>query len=106
MNNFYKKFKFFSHLPFWRLYLSRVYSKALVDATSLGVSSLERGENFTCLLCGVSGEITADEFIKFVLGKNPKSKIIIIDIGDEQSDPPRSKLRGIRKTNGAGLCAI
>jgi len=22
------------------------------------------------------------------------------------SDPPRSKLRGIRKTNGAGLCAI
>lgn len=84
MKSFYKKFEIFSHLPFWRPYLRIVYFKAFADSSSFGISPLEKRENFTCLLCGVSGEITADEFIKFVLGKIPNSKIIIIDIGDEQ----------------------
>ena len=41
-------------------------------------------KNTTCLLCGVSGEITANEFIKFVLKNNYDCRIIIIDLGQEQ----------------------
>ena len=44
------------------------------------------GPDFTTLLCGTSGEITTDEFIKSVYSVNPKAKIIIIDLGKEQID--------------------
>jgi len=84
MKVFYKKFQIFSKFPFWPNYLRWVYSKAIQDASALGAISISKRKNFTCLLCGVSGEITAKEFIEFVLKMNSKSKIIIIDLGEEQ----------------------
>lgn len=84
MRDFYQKFKIVSTFPFWPNYLKWVYKKTITDSTDLGVTPLNKRKNFTCLLCGVSGEITANEFIKFVLSNNPGSKIIIIDLGEEQ----------------------
>ncbi len=84
MKNFYKKFKIVSKFPLWPSYLKRVYEKTITDSIDLVVIPINKRKNFTCLLCGVSGEITAYEFIKFVLSNNPESKIIIIDLGEEQ----------------------
>lgn len=84
VKNFYKKFQLISKLPFWENYLRCVYGQAIQDAKQLDAGSINNRSNFTCLLCGVSGEITARKFINFVLKYNSKSKIIIIDIGQDQ----------------------
>ena len=84
MKDFYKKFKIISTFPLWPNYLKWVYKKTITDSIELGVIPLNKRKNFICLLSGVSGEITANEFIKFVLSNNPESRIIIIDLGGEQ----------------------
>lgn len=84
MKDFYRKFKIISYFPLWPFYLRWVYGKTLKDTQTLGVTSILTRKNPTILLCGVSGEITANEFIRFVLKNNNKSKIIIIDLGEEQ----------------------
>jgi len=84
MKDFYKKFQIVSKFPLWPSYLRQVYKKAIVDALALGIGSLQNRASFTCLLCGVSGEITANEFIKFALKLHPKCKIMVIDLGEPQ----------------------
>lgn len=84
MKNFYKRFQLISGFPLWPNYLRWVYEKTISDSTSVSITPLRKRKSFTCLLCGVSGEITANEYIKFVLSINPKARIIIIDIGKEQ----------------------
>ena len=68
----------------WKYYLRWVYKKCIDDFSKLDFKPNFTSENFKCLLCGVGNEVTADEFISFVLKRNSKAKIIIIDIGNEQ----------------------
>lgn len=86
MKNFYKKYQIISKFPLWPYYLRCVYKKAIQDSSDLGIISISKRKNPSILLCGVSGEITANEFITFVLKNNRDSKIIIIDLGQEQID--------------------
>lgn len=84
MKDFYKKFQIISHLPGWRVYLKKVYHLAQFDSQKFNIKPLLDRSNFTCFLCGVSGEVTADEFIKFVLKINKNAHIKIIDLGEDQ----------------------
>lgn len=86
MKDFYQKFQIFSHSPLWRVYISWCYAKALTDSLMFNIKPVAKRSNFTCLLCGVSGEITGEEFIKFVLKNNSSVNIIIIDLGIEQTE--------------------
>lgn len=84
MKNFYRKFQLISKFPLWPNYIRWVYKITIDDSALLGTKPITKRNDFTCLLCGVSGEITAREYIKFVFGINQKAKIVIIDIGKEQ----------------------
>ena len=84
MENFYSKFQVISKFPLWPNYLRRVYEKTISDADKLDVVPITNRENFRCLLCGVSGEITAKEYINFVNRKNPNGHITIVDLGKNQ----------------------
>lgn len=81
---FYRRFKIIIGTPLWRVYLRWAYRKCIDDLRQLNFIPDFNKEVFTCLLCGVGNETTADEFIKFATLKNKKAKIIIIDIGDAQ----------------------
>jgi len=85
MKNFYRKFQTISKFPLWPNYLRWVYKKTIDDPVSLGIKPISKRKEFSCLLCGVSGEITAEEYIKFVLKINSEAKIMIIDIGEDQT---------------------
>jgi len=54
------------------------------DLSVLNYSPKFKRKGFTALLCGVGNEGTADVFIKFLTTRNPKAKIIIIDLGKER----------------------
>lgn len=82
--SYYKNFKIVIGTPLWRLYLRWAYKKCIADFNKLNFFPDFTAPNFTCLLCGVGNETTADEFIKFTTKKNKKAKIIIIDLGKEQ----------------------
>jgi ubiquinone/menaquinone biosynthesis C-methylase UbiE len=84
MNNFYRKFKVVSHFPFWSSYLNWVYTKAFTDVQHLTNESIDKRDSFKCLLCGVSGEVTANAYLNFIINRNPKANITIIDLGHEQ----------------------
>ncbi len=82
--SYYKNFKAVFDNPLWNLYLQWAYKKCIADLEKLGFQADFSKPDFTCLLCGVAQEKTADNFIKFVVKRNPKAKIWIIDIGEEQ----------------------
>lgn len=82
--SYYKNFRIVIGTPLWRFYLRWAYQKCLNDFQYLEFKPDFSAKNFTCLLCGVGNETTADEFIKFVIHKNSHSKIYIIDLGVEQ----------------------
>lgn len=84
VNNYYQRFQIITHLFFFRWYLQWAYKQGIDDAKKLEANTFFTEKNFSCLLCGVSGEITAEEFIKFVITKNPKAQITIIDMGEKQ----------------------
>jgi len=69
---------------FFRPYLRWAYKRGIKDVEMLSVKPNFTKNTFSCLLCGVAGEVTAEEFIKFVFSKNPKAQITIIDMGTEQ----------------------
>ncbi|HIH40999.1 TPA: class I SAM-dependent methyltransferase [Candidatus Woesearchaeota archaeon] len=92
--SYYRRFKIIIGTPLWRIYLRSSYKKCLKNLKRLNFSLNFSKKSFSALLCGVGNEATADEFIKFVTGKNKNAKIIIIDIGDEQ-------IRAVRKLVGA-----
>lgn len=81
---YYSKAKFFLGNPLWRIYLRRIYKTSIQDFAKLRFTPNFKGPNFTCLLCGVGNEATADEFIRFVLSRNKLAAIWIIDLGKEQ----------------------
>lgn len=81
---YYHRFQLITSLFFFRAYLQWAYAQGIRDAYSLGVPVKLEKKSFSCLLCGVSGEITAKEFIQFVFSKNKYAHITIIDMGTQQ----------------------
>ncbi len=81
---YYKNFRIVIGTPLWRFFLRWVYAKSIDDFKKLKFTPNFQKKDFICLLCGVGNEVTADEFIKFVLQRNNQAKIYIIDLGDEQ----------------------
>lgn len=82
--SYYKRFKIVIGTPFFRQYLRWSYNKGVENLKFLNHSPNFNKKDFTVLLCGVGNEGTANEFIKFVTKRNPKTKFIIIDLGKEQ----------------------
>jgi SAM-dependent methyltransferase len=80
----YNLFQVVSHNPLFHYYLRWAYSQGIKDIVKTGNKIDFLKKNFTVLQCGTSGEITSEEFIKFVLRKNKKAKIYILDIGQRQ----------------------
>lgn len=83
MKHFYNIFSIVTIFPGWRRYLQSVYRDAVKDGEKAGIFLNKIGD-INCLLCGVSGEITADEFLKNVFSLFPNAKVTIIDLGDKQ----------------------
>ncbi len=88
--SYYKNFKIVIGTPLWRLYLRWVYNQSIKDFKKLNFTPIFNKEGFNCLLCGVGNEMTADEFIRFVLARNNQPKIWIIDLGSEQIEAVRA----------------
>jgi len=82
--SYYKKFGTVLKNPIFIAYLEWAYRKGLADLARLNVKTNFHKTNFTCLLCGVGNEHTADQFIKFVIKRNIQAKIWIVDLGEEQ----------------------
>jgi len=82
--SYYKRFKIIIATPFFQQYLRWSYHKGIKNLESLDYSPNFSKKVFTVLLCGVGNEGTANQFIKFVIKRNPKAKFIIIDLGKEQ----------------------
>lgn len=87
--SYYENFRIVIGTPLWRVYLRWVYAESIEDFKKLKFNPDFNKEDFSCLLCGVGNEVTADEFIKFTLQKNKEAKIWIIDLGDEQTEAVR-----------------
>lgn len=82
--SYYKRFGIILGNPLWRLYLRWRYENSIEDLKKLNFTPKFNKQNFNCLLCGVGNEVTADEFIKFVIKRNQNPHIWIIDLGQEQ----------------------
>ncbi len=82
--SYYKKFRIVIGTPLWRIYLRWAYKTCISDFRKLNFVPNFSKQEFTCLLCGVGNEVTADEFIRFVLERNKNPHIWIIDLGNEQ----------------------
>ena len=84
--SYYKNFKIVIGTSLWRLYFRWAYKKCIADFNKLNFFPNFTAPDFTCLLCGVGNEVTAEEFIKFVLKRNQRPNIWMIDLGKEQID--------------------
>lgn len=84
--SYYRNFRIVIGNPLWRLYLRWRYQKSIDDFNKLGFRPNFSKKTFACLLCGVGNEVTAEEFIRFVLKNNFNAKFWIIDLGKEQID--------------------
>ncbi len=69
--------------PMAGAYLRWSYKKAVEDIKNINPNFDFYKKDFSCLLCGVGNKKTAEEFIRFVLVKNIKTKIWIIDINED-----------------------
>lgn len=84
--SYYRNFRIVIGNPLWRLYLRWRYNKSIEDLDGLKFKPNFSNKTFTVLLCGVGNEVTAEEFIRFVLKRNENAAFWIIDLGDEQID--------------------
>lgn len=84
--SYYKNFGLILGNPLWRVYLRWRYKKSIEDFSKLNFTPNFKKKDFTCLLCGVGNEVTAEEFIKFVIKRNLDPNIWMIDLGKEQID--------------------
>ena len=88
-SKYYTRFKIISYNPFWKIYLRWAYQKCIDDFQKINYKANFFKKGFTALLCGTSGEVTSTEFVSFVLSKNPKARIIILDIAPKQLERSR-----------------
>jgi hypothetical protein len=91
--SYYKNFSIIIGNPLWRHYLRWRYRKSIKDFEKLNFQPNFSKEYFTCLLCGAGNEVTAEEFIKFVLASNGKANIWIIDLGREQVEAVKKMVK-------------
>ena len=70
--------------PIFQRFLRRNYELGVSDLALFNKPLSFKRSNFTCFLCGVGNKETARTFIQFVIKRNLKAKIIIIDLGEEQ----------------------
>ena len=68
--SYYRNFKIIIGTPLWRYFFRQEYKKCVDNLKKLNLSPDFYKNSFTALLCGVGNEVTADEFIKFILAKN------------------------------------
>lgn len=92
--DYYRRFELITHLFFFRSLIRTGYTRGVGDLAKLGVNVDFTKPGFSCLLCGVSGEITAEEFIEFVFAKNKDARIVIIDYGKDQVEAVKKLVRG------------
>ncbi len=91
--SYYKNFGLVLRNPLWRVYIKWVLKCSIEDFEKLNFKPNFNKKNFACLLCGVGNESTAEEFIKFVLTRNKKPIIWIIDLGSEQINAMKKMAR-------------
>lgn len=112
--SYYKNFGLILKNPLWRLYLRWRYQRSIDDFAKLNFLPNFSKKDFSCLLCGVGNEVTAEEFIKFILKRNPDPNIWMIDLGEEQIDAikrmvnkkfPDLKIK-IKQINALGLNSL
>ena len=82
--SYYRNFKVVLSSEIFKRYLLWAYGKGIEDLAKLNFRPNFNQIDFSCLLCGVGNEGTADLFIKFVTERNPRAKIWIVDLGQEQ----------------------
>jgi len=82
--DYYNRFQLITHLFFFRKLISSAYARGIKDLKKLGIEADFNKPGFTCLLSGVGGEITAELYIEFVIARNKKAKMVIIDLGEQQ----------------------
>lgn len=82
--SYYKNFKIVLSSRIFKSYLLWAYRKGIEDLAKINLQPNFTKADFSCLLCGVGFEGTADLFINFVTQRNPKAKIWTIDLGAEQ----------------------
>ena len=82
--DYYDRFGIILRSPFFPIYLRWAYRRGLNDVETLGLRPDLTQKDFTCLLSGCGNELTADTFIQFVIQKNKKATIYIIDLGEKQ----------------------
>lgn len=80
MKNFYQKARPLLDLFFWRWYLRWVYKRALKDGRKMGI----KFPIHSCFLCGVAGQVTADEYLRKALSIGKETEVLIIDLGEAQ----------------------
>lgn len=90
--SYYKRMQIITSNPIWKKYLSWAYQKCIDDFRKISFQPDFSTDNFTALLCGTSGEVTSEQFLKFIFNKNPEAKIIILDISSEQLEKSKIKL--------------
>lgn len=83
-SKYYHRFGHVLNTPLTRFYLRWAYQNCLNDLSRYQYQLDFSKPDFTALLCGVGHESTASVFIDFVLSKNKKATIYIIDLGKHQ----------------------
>lgn len=99
---------------YFQRFLQTAYAQGVSDLKTLNPKASFLKPDFICLLCGVGNEETARSFIQFVINRNPKSKIYIIDLGTEQIKAVKSLVSRyfakyditIRQTNALDLLSM
>src|SRR3989338_9463761 len=81
---YYKRIRFLMHNPLWGFYLGWAYKKGFEDLKKEGFKPDFSSKKFTALLCGTAGSTTSKTFAKYIFSKNPKAKLIILDLGEDQ----------------------
>lgn len=80
---YYRNHWLYANNPIAGAYLRHAYEIGIKNFNKLNFQPNFSKANFTSLLCGVGNERNADEFITFVINKNPSSTIWIIDIAEQ-----------------------
>jgi len=89
---YYSRFKIVSHNLFWKIYLRWAYKKCIEDLKKVSHDFNFSKKDFTALLCGTSGDVTSQEFVKFVFSKNPNAEVRILDVSLTQLEKSKEVL--------------
>lgn len=82
--SYYSRWGLVIGTPLFQNFLQRSYVLGVSDLDKLHKKVNFSEANFTCMLSGVGNAATANSFIQFVLSRNSKAHIIIIDLGEKQ----------------------